>query len=550
MDKKKVWVVGHRNPDTDSICAAIAYANLKNNIDAESEYVAMRAGAVSAETNFVLEYFGVEHPSLLVDVGTQLKDIKYKQIAGVNGQLSMKKAWELMKALGEETLPVVNLKNKLEGIIVTGDVAKSYMDIYDSSVLSRARTQYRNICETLQGNMVTGNEHGYFLKGKVVVGIGTPEVVKGYVDADDMVIVGDREEYQMLFIHENCSCIIVTGGVSVSENVIKAAEEKDIVVITTPYDPFTVSRLINQSIPIKYFMTKTGLITFDADDYVDDVKDSIAKISHRNFPILDENQNYLGMFSRRSLLNANKKKLILVDHNEKSQAVSNVDEADILEIIDHHRIGSLETISPVYFRNQPVGCTATIVYQMYQEQGVEITKTIAGLLCAAIVSDTLLFRSPTCTEVDKTTGTALAELAGIDINDFAQKMFEAGSDYANKTEEEILNQDFKIFHSGDTNFGVSQVSAMSKQELDKVMNRVRPTMTDILVNQKLDMMYVMLTDIMTESTFLIYAGPEADAIAANAFAMEQSEDGLLLEGVVSRKKQLIPALMNTIAERQ
>ena len=555
MAKKKVWVVGHKHPDTDSICAAISYANLKNEIEKKNPkastgmtYIAKRAGSVNAETAYVLERFHAEAPAMISDVGTQIKDIQIRRTEGVNSHISMKKAWEMMKILGVVTLPVVR-ENKLEGLIVTGDIAKSYMDVYDNTILSTARTQYKNIVETLDGKIVAGNEHGYFVKGKVIVGAGTPDTIKGNVAEDDLVIISDREESQLICIEANCSCIIVTSGFDISKDVINAANAKDVVVISTPYDTFTTSRLINQSMPIKSFMTRENLIHFDLDDYVDDVRDTVSKIRHRDFPILDENQNYVGMFSRRNLMNARKKQVILVDHNETSQAVANIDEAEILEIIDHHRIGSLETIGPVYFRNQPLGCTGTIIYQMYMEKGVEVTPQMAGLMCAAILSDTLVFRSPTCTQVDKSTALILAEIAQIDVEEFAQKMFEAGSNFANKTEEEILNQDFKIFHSGDYTFGVSQISALSRTELDKVQARVVPLLDKMQVEKQLDMLFVMLTDILNESTYLIYSGAEAASIAASAYNLPQSKDGIMLKGVVSRKKQLIPELINVINER-
>ena len=329
---------------------------------------------------------------------------------------------------------------------------------------------------------------------------------------------------------------------------IEEAQQRDVVIISTPYDTFTVARLINQSMPIKFFMTKNDIIFFNQDDYVDDVRDFVAKIRHRDFPILDDNQNYIGMFSRRNLMNVKKKQIILVDHNEKSQAVNNIEEAEILEIIDHHRIGSLETMAPVYFRNQPLGCTATIIYQMYCEKGVEVTPQIAGLLCSAILSDTLMFRSPTCTAVDKDTALKLAEIAGIEVEEFAQKMFEAGSNFAAKTETEILNQDFKIFYANEVSFGVSQVSAMSRPELDKVQERILPELEKLQVDKKVDMIFVMLTDILNESTYLIYTGDNAASVAAQAFKMQQDDDGLMLKGVVSRKKQLIPNLINVLAE--
>lgn len=552
MSTKYVWIIGHRHPDTDSVCAAIAYADLKNKTQAETGeekrlcYLPKRAGSLNAETAYVLDRFHVPTPELVMDVGTQVKDIQIRRTEGVSGNISMKRAWEMMKILNVVTLPVVSESNKLEGLIVTGDIAQSYMDVYDNNTLSVARTQYKNIVETLGGKLLTGNEHAYFVRGKVVIGVGSQEVLSSALDSDDLVLIGDREESQLLSIASNCSCMVVTNAYEVSPEVVQAASERDVVLISTPYDTFTAARLINQSIPVKSFMTKEGIVHFHMDDYVDEVRELVGKIRHRDFPILDENQNYVGMFSRRNLMNVQKKQLILVDHNEKSQAVNNIDEAEILEIIDHHRLGSLETMAPVYFRNQPLGCTSTIIYQMYGEQGVGIEPEIAGLMCAAILSDTLMFRSPTCTQADREAALRLAELAGVDAEELAQSMFEAGSDFEGKTEDEILNQDFKIFHSGEVHFGVAQISAMGRTELDKVEARILPKLPLMLGEKKLDMVFVMLTDILKESTHLIYAGESAAQLAAAAFHTSPRESGLMLESVVSRKKQLIPALMDAL----
>lgn len=555
MAKNKVWVVGHKHPDTDSICAAISYANLKNELEkmhpdtaSGMTYIPKRAGSVSAETAYVLDRFGAKAPELISDVGTQIKDIHIRKTEGVSSHISMKKAWEMMKILNVVTLPVVR-ENKLEGLIVTGDIAKSYMDVYDNTILSRARTQYKNIVETLGGQLITGNEHAYFVNGKVVIGISTPEGATSAVDNDDLVLIGDGEDAQMLSIASNCSCMIVTNGYEISQEVIEAAKEREVVLISTPYDTFTAARLINQSMPIKFFMTRKDLIHFNLDDYVDEVRDTVASIRHRDFPVLDEHQNYVGMFSRRNLMKAQKKKLILVDHNEKSQAVSNIDEAEILEIIDHHRLGSLETMAPVYFRNQPLGCTATIIYQMYLEKQVEIIPQMAGLMCSAILSDTLMFRSPTCTPVDKEAALRLAEIADVQVEELASAMFQAGSNFDSKTEEEILNQDFKIFHAGDVTFGVAQISAMGRTELDKVQARIEPKLELMIGEKQLQMIFVMLTDILNESTYLIYRGTDAAQVVADAYNREPSEEGTMLENVVSRKKQLIPALINAITER-
>lgn len=548
-ESKKVWVVGHKNPDTDSICAAISYAYLKNQSGDKKTYVAKRAGAVNEETRYVLERFGVEEPPLVSYAGAQIKDINIRKTAGVSNQISLKRAWELMKKLEVVTLPVTNQFGKLEGVIVTKDIATSYMDVLDNCVLSKARTQYKTIAETIDGEVYAGNEHAHFVRGKVVIATSNPEYMADYIEDDDLVILGDREEAQMQAIRSNASCIIIGGGLEVAEEVKKLAEKRDCVIITTPFDTFSVARLINQSMPIKQYMTRRELVTFDIDDYVDDVKDVMSRVRHRDFPVLGSNGNYVGMISRRNLMNMQKKQIILVDHNEKSQAVDGIGEAEILEIIDHHRLGSLETVSPVYFRNQPLGCTSTIIYQMYQEQRVEIPKEIAGLLLSAIISDTLMFRSPTCTPLDKSVAKRLAEIADVDIEDHAKKMFRAGSDFKNKTTEEIFYQDFKIFHTEDCDFGVAQISAMSGEELEQIGEQLRPFLPQVLGEKRLNMVYVMLTDILEESSKIIFAGEDAAKILAHAFKKQEDADGILLDGIISRKKQMIPTLMNEMSER-
>jgi len=548
-ESKKVWVVGHKNPDTDSICAAISYAYLKNQSGDKKTYVAKRAGAVNEETRYVLERFGVEEPPLVSYAGAQIKDINIRKTAGVSNQISLKRAWELMKKLEVVTLPVTNQFGKLEGVIVTKDIATSYMDVLDNCVLSKARTQYKTIAETIDGEVYAGNEHAHFVRGKVVIATSNPEYMADYIEDDDLVILGDREEAQMQAIRSNASCIIIGGGLEVAEEVKKLAEKRDCVIITTPFDTFSVARLINQSMPIKQYMTRRELVTFDIDDYVDDVKDVMSRVRHRDFPVLGSNGNYVGMISRRNLMNMQKKQIILVDHNEKSQAVDGIGEAEILEIIDHHRLGSLETVSPVYFRNQPLGCTSTIIYQMYQEQRVEIPKEIAGLLLSAIISDTLMFRSPTCTPFDKGVAKRLAEIADVDIEDHAKKMFRAGSDFKNKTTEEIFYQDFKIFHTEDCDFGVAQISAMSGEELEQIGEQLRPFLPQVLGEKHLNMVYVMLTDILEESSKIIFAGEDAGKILAHAFKKQEDADGILLDGIISRKKQMIPTLMNEMSER-
>ena len=547
-EKKKVWVVGHKNPDTDSICAAIAYANLKNQADG-NRYEAKRAGELNEETKYVLDTFGVKSPGLITDVGAQVKDIEIRKTPGVSGKISLKRAWEMMKEQNVVTLPVTDKENNLEGLIITGDIATSYMDVYDNSILSRAKTQYQNIVDTLDGTMLCGNEHAYFMKGKVVVGSANPETMEQFLEDDDLVIMGNRYDAQICALESNASCIVIAGSPQVPKTIVKMAEEKHCVLITTDYDTYTAARLINQSMPIKFFMRREQLVTFETEEYIDEVREIMSKEKHRDFPVLDEDGKYIGMISRRNLLNMKKKQLILVDHNEKTQAVDRIGGADILEIIDHHRIGSLETMSPVFFRNQPLGCTATIIYQMYQEQKVAIDKKVAGLLCSAILSDTLMYRSPTCTPLDKAVAEELAQIADINIEEHAKAMFQAGSDFGSKTPEEIFYQDFKTFSQDGVEFGVGQLSAMTQEELEQVRDKLLPYLRDVLVERKIEMVFVMLTNIIEETTYLICAGEKADDLVEKAYHVHKEGDYHVLKGVVSRKKQLIPMFMSAMQEQ-
>lgn len=543
--KRKTIVIGHKNPDTDSICSAICYANLKRRITG-NEYIPGRAGHVNAETQFVLDYFGVEEPKLIESVRTQVKDIEIRPTKGVNKNISLKKAWNMMQEANAVTIPAVTEDGILEGLITVGDITRSYMNVYDSSILSKANTQYSNIIETLEGELVVGDKDAYFNDGKVLVAAANPDMMEYYICPHDLVILGNRYESQLCAIEMEASCIIVCEGAAVSLTIRKLAQERGCTVITTPYDTYTAARLINQSMPISHFMKTESLTTFEDIDCIEDIKDVMASKRYRDFPILFKDGTYRGMISRRNLLGAKGKQVILVDHNEKNQAVEGMGEADILEIIDHHRLGTVETISPVFFRNQPLGCTATIVYQMYMENGVEIEKEIAGLLCSAIISDTLLFRSPTCTEVDKQAALKLAEIAGIEVEKYAGSMFAAGSNLKGKTDEEIFYQDFKRFTSGKVSFGVGQISSLNEKELSELKERMLPYLEKTLREMGMDMMFFMLTNILTQSTELLCMGAGADQMVANAFHTTAEEHTVSLPGVVSRKKQLIPVIVIAI----
>lgn len=539
---RRVYVVGHKNPDTDSICSALAYAHLKR-VMTGNDYVAKRAGQINEETQYVLKRFDVAPPSLLNNVQTQVKDIDINRLSGMDNSVSIKKAWALMKSNNTKTMPI--LKNgELEGLITIGDIATSYMEVHDSCLLSTAKTQYKSIADTLDGEVVIGNENDYFTKGKVGIAASSPEMLEHFIDKDDLVVLGNRYESQLCALEMEASCLVICQGAAVSRTIRKIAEEKGAVIISTPHDTFTVARLINQSIAVKHFMSKDNLTMFKTTDYIEDIKEIMTKKRYRDFPIIDRNGKFVGFISRRRLLDAKKKQVILVDHNEKTQAVDGIDEASILEIIDHHRLGNgIETVGPVYFRNQPVGCTATIIYQMYLENNVEIDKTMAGLLCSAITSDTLLFRSPTCTAVDERAARRLAEIAEIDIEELAANMFRAGSNLGNKSAKDICFQDFKKFEVSGVNLGVSQVNSMNKEELEEIKEKIKPYLKTALHEKGIDMLFFMLTNISEESSELLCVGKDAKNLVKEAFDLPEDTEEIILKGVVSRKKQLIPTIV-------
>lgn len=548
LTDKKTLVVGHRNPDTDSICSAICYANLKHRLTG-LDYEPCRAGSVNPETEFVLDYFQVSAPRYIENVKTQVKDIEIRKTKGADRGISLKTAWERMREEKIVTLPCVTEEGALEGVITISDITMAYMNLHDSSIMSKAKTKYANILDCLEGTIVVGDAEEYFDKGKVLIAAANPDLMETYIEKNDLVILGNRYEAQLCAIEMEAGCIIVGEGAGVSRTIRKLAQDRGCTVISTPHDTYTIARLINQSMPISYFMTKENITSFLEDDYLDDIRDIMASKRFRDFPILDSDGKYLGMISRRNLLGAKGKQLILVDHNEKSQAVKGMEGADVLEIIDHHRLGTVETMSPVFFRNQPLGCTATIIYQMYKEHGVEIDKTTAGLLCSAIISDTLLFRSPTCTPVDKLAATDLAEIAELTLDEYAKKMFAAGSNLRGKSDEDIFYQDFKRFTAGKYVFGIGQITSMDAEELEAIRERMLEYTKMAREQHHVDMMFFMLTNILTESTDLICVGQGAEDMVVSAFHLV--EEGhhtdmggvVKLTGVVSRKKQLAPQIM-------
>ena len=546
QQERNIIVIGHKNPDTDSICSAIAYAHLKNMTTHSHHYVPMRAGEISQETMYVLDRFNMPVPNYLGDIGAQVCDMEIRRTPGAPKDMTIKQAWDFMAETDAVTLAVTE-ENRVIGLITKGDIAQTFMEAEDSRFLSRMKPRYRDIADTVNGTIVVGNGDDRFEEGKVLVGAAMVERMQEHIEPGDLMLMVDRVENQIGALEKGAKVLILCLGATASEEVIAKAREEKAVIIETALDTFAVCMEIHKSVPLESFMLKEDIMTFRMDDYTDKVRAAMASTRHRAFPVVDSNECYVGTISRRNLLGIQKKRVILVDHNETSQAVDNINEAEILEIVDHHRLGTLQTLQPIYFVNQPVGCTATILYEMFVEKGIEIAPSIAGLLCAAVISDTLMFRSPTCTLKDKMAAGALALLADIDIEKFATEMFEAGSDLGNKSEEEIFYQDYKKVTFGNTSFGVGQISSMSADELQEIKKRIQPLLRHECGKNGVSMVFFLLTDIRNSSSEMLYAGDRAEELADIAFKDAPKSDGsYYLEGVLSRKKQLIPAFMRAI----
>ena len=530
---REVYVIGHKNPDTDSVCSAICYSRLKNLITGSDDYIPKRAGHLNEETQYVLEKCGVKPPAYIKDVRPQVRDIDVRKISGISEDLSVRNAWKLMKERGVETLPIIE-DDKQKGLVTISDVAKSYFEMYDSDILSVSGTSLSNIVDTLKGEVITGDIDKHFNKGKMIIAAANPDMMENMIEEGDFVILGNRYESQLCAIEMEAGCLIICEGAKVSNTIAKIA----------------VARLINQAIPVSFFMKQEALIKFKLNDFIEDIQDIMAKKRYRDFPIEDDTGRYVGMISRRNIIKTDKKKIILVDHNEKNQAVFGIEDTDILEIIDHHRLGCIQTITPVFFRNQPLGCTATIIYQMYCEHNIDIDKTTAALLCSAIISDTLILKSPTCTHYDVDACQVLADIAGIDIEEYGREMFRAGSNLSDKSEEEIFYRDYKKFSIGEITVGVGQVNCMSQEEIEELIKKEASYITSVTdKSDEINIAYLLLTDVMKETSYVMLSGKNAEQVLMQAFNLDEiTNNYVILPGVVSRKKQFLPAIVEVLQQ--
>lgn len=542
--RETVYISGHKNPDTDSIISAICYADLKNR-QGDINAIPIRLGNLSPETKFVLDYFKAEAPVLKESMILQVKDLNIDRSYAIDPTIPVRVAWDIFQEGLTSSLAVVDNEGKITGIASLSNITKSYMDVWDDKIIGRAHTPIENIIDVLAAKTLLLPENPRAFDGKMTVMAMNDEDQEfdNYFSEGDIVIVGNRTDYLEYLITRKVALVVLTNGSTVSEDLLEYAEENGVTIISTEYNTFMTSRLLPMTIPVKHVMTEDDLVYFSTNDTLDVVKETMAKSRFRSYPVVDENKKVIGSISRYHLISSNMKKLILVDHNEKNQSIDDIDQAEIIEIIDHHRVANISTTAPLFYRAEPVGSTATIISEMYLESGLRPSKQIAGLLCAAIISDTLLFRSPTTTDVDRRILDRMSKIADLDPEDFANKMFKAGTSLKEKSPADIVEGDVKTFTIGGEDVRVGQVMTMNPEELEPLRDEITKLM-QAKIEQKGESTFVLvLTDIFNETSELLVVGDHVEDIEEE-FGHKVENGTISAPGVLSRKKQVIPRLTN------
>ena len=542
QNAKPVYVIGHRNPDTDSICSAIAYAALKQ--AGGENAIAARAGQINAETQYALDYFKADAPMLLSDLYPRVKDIMLECHTVVKETDSLRYLGSVLQNNNLRSVPVTDDDGRMVGIVTVSDLAQRYFEELNMQNLGEAAVSLKAIVEIIDGEVVVESDENTKVKGKVHIAAGSKTTIKKWVEEGDVVLVGEGQyaSMQECLLH-NIACLIITNDGNIPEIVKQDARRTHAMIVRTPLDTFTAARLINQSIPVGHIMQKK-LTAFQSHQLLSDIRGTIESSKFRNYPVVD-NERLVGIVSRDNLMLPEPERVILVDHNERGQAIEGIEDAKILEIVDHHRLGGMKTGEPIYIREEPVGCTATIIANMYWQKNVEIPPQIAGLLLSAILSDTVLFKSPTCTGYDKITAERLAKLADVQMEEYGMAMLKAGAGIGDMTSADIAKNDMKEFQIGDYRILVSQLSVMDVDEVMGMKAELLESMRVLCSTEHFDMCLLMVTDILKESTELLYVGSPKTLIG-QAFMKDASGDSIYLPGVMSRKKQIIPPLTDAV----
>lgn len=529
-----VYVTGHRNPDTDCIVAAMAYANLRNALG-DREYTAVRIGAINDETQVMLKRFGFEAPMQIDNMRTQVRDLAYDTPPELNYSVTMDLAWRTMRDGAIATMPILNDDGSLYGMLSAGDLASFEMQSIYNNHIDELPTF--NLLSVLEGTIVNEyNNHANTVSGDVYVSLPQAYDDSALFSSDSILICGDQPEIINRALESGVNCLIICRA---TIDPVWAGSSGNTCIISTPLDARQAARIIFQAIPVMRICETQDLISFRLDDYIDDVKEVMLKSRYRSYPVLDENDRVVGTLSRFHLLRPRRKKVVLVDHNEASQSVRGLEQVEILEIIDHHRLADIQTKQPISVRNEPVGSTNTIITSMYQEHGIMPSPKMAGLMVAAILSDTVMFKSPTCTKRDIAMAERLARIAKISIEELGRELFSA-SGIDGKSAEDLFKSDYKQFHIAEQNIGVSQITCVDSQQLLDRSEEFLTVMRQLKKEQQFDIVILMVTDVLLEGSHIFYVG--SDEIMQQAFLVTPKDNHLFLKGVMSRKKQIIPTL--------
>ena len=542
--KNRIYITGHKNPDTDSIASAIVYADLKNRIDKKNKYIPIRLGSLNLESKWVLDRWKSKAPIYIDNLRPTIDDLNLEMPLVVDKDISLYEAANYLQPKNVSFLPIVDRENRLEGIVTLSNLTKSYMNVWDDDILYRSKAKVENIVDVLAGTLVHSPEKPNYINGRMLVYASDVDE-KGHVSPGDVIIVGNRRDAQREAVDRKAGILIVSSGYYVDNDILYLAKKNNVTIIKTKYNSFMVARLLPQAIPVSYVMTSDNLLYFTPDDDIEEVSKKVMDTRFRNFPVVDKNMKVIGELTRNDLLIDKKKKLILVDHNEASQSIDDRDRVEILEIIDHHRVANISTSNPIFFRNMPVGCTSTILAMMYKENGLVPSKEMAGLMASAIISDTLLFRSPTTTDIDIKILNELAEIAEINLEEYASEMFAAGTSLEGVSATDLLITDSKKFEIDNVKVRVSQAFTTNLPSVDKLIADIKTSMKQIKENERIDFFALFITDIFNEQSLVISDGVYSQALA-EAFEQEFIENGYIVKDLLSRKKQFIPVLTRTI----
>jgi len=546
MSEQNIYVIGHRNPDTDSICAALAYARLKQ-LTGSSNVLAARAGEINVQTEFILNRFGIEMPLYLPDVKIRVKDVMTTESLSVHMEMSVGDVLDFMNSYDLLMVPVTDRDGHYRGAITLQDLARFYARHADAATSNRLVASLNGITKAIQGNSLFLFDENETRTGRIVVGAmetdGFRQVMEYYSEEGCVVIVGDRKEIQRHAIESHARCLIITGGFLPDKSVLDMAQRNKVSVISSPYDTATTVRLMHLSTPAREVFS-SDFYSVSPYDLLLDVKAKMRDSALRGCPVVDTGGRLAGILTRRDMLRDFRKKVILVDHNEASQAIPGIEEAEVIEVLDHHRIGSFQTLHPIYFVVEPVGCTNTLVAELYLKYGVEPEPSYAGIMLSAILSDTVIMKSPTTTERDRKIAAYLAGLAGLDIQKLGEDMFNASSDLLKKTPEEIIRTDYKIYEVGKEKIGIGQIEVIEMVTFEKIKESLLTSLNKIMLEERLTIACLLVSDIIYENSLLLFAGDSGiiTKIGYPVIAPNLAE----LKGVLSRKKQLVPRILSVL----